>query len=103
MSFEIPDDFIKSTALLTHTVSFEVATTADSSNVYGATTENKTITIRKINNGLPEIVLDVDGTTLTSVLKTEDPDGAGSISSYQWQTQAHQFTAMDRCRDWNND
>ena len=85
LSIKIPDDFVKSAAKTSSEVTFTVTIT-DSEN--HAATENKTLTIEKIDNSEPIIEALVDGRTLTAVVSDADDyddNPNNNEVTYQWQ------------------
>ncbi|MXX98662.1 MAG: cadherin-like beta sandwich domain-containing protein, partial [Gammaproteobacteria bacterium] len=91
LNFGIPDTFIDKT-LAESAVTF-TATVTDSED--NTALIRKILTIKKQNNGEPSVELDVNGTTLTAVVGTDDPDGGPDTNTlvYQWQRQVEGSTS----------
>ena len=94
LSFEIPDDFIKSATSQTVMPTFNLRIRAQEIRQFNVADINlsRTITIRKINNEIPvlDLELTVDGSTFRfanfDAEMVTDSDGIGSFE-YRWQAR----------------
>ena len=93
LSIKIPNDFVKSAATTSaEVVIFTVTATDTENDNISVSTVNIALTIVKQNNGDLVAGLEeehgMNGTTLTAVVRTGDPDGYDpNTIDYQWQKQ----------------
>ena len=81
LTVTIPEDFIKSDTAANTNITFEVKVSDDSD---VPVVRSKVLTIKKIDNGPPQIELEESISRLSIDIKAPDPDGVGEVE-YKWE------------------